>query len=67
MDIWKVNAFNLLNEEVEEFTSSWSQNLVNLRSPSYLKQKKNSILFFRCKHIYYIFSFSFGHGDVFLI
>ena len=41
MDIWKVNAVNLLNEEVEEFTSSWSQNLVNLRSPSYLKQKKN--------------------------
>ena len=39
MDIWKVNEFNFLNEEVEEFTSRWSQNLVNVRSPSYLKQK----------------------------
>ena len=39
MDIWKVNEFNFLNEEVEEFTSRWSQNLVNARSPSYLKQK----------------------------
>ena len=38
-DIWKVNEFNFLNEEVEEFTSRWSQNLVNVRSPSYLKQK----------------------------
>ena len=26
-------------EEVKEITSSWSQNLVNTRSPSYLKQK----------------------------
>ena len=24
MDIWKVNDFNFLNEDVEEFTSSWS-------------------------------------------
>ena len=39
MDIWKVNEFNFLNEEVEELTSRWSQNLVNLRSPSYLKEK----------------------------
>ena len=39
MDIWKVNEFNFLNEEVEDFTSRWSQNLVNVRSPSYLKQK----------------------------
>ena len=39
MDIWKVNELNFLNEEVEEFTSRWSQNLVNLRSPSCLKQK----------------------------
>ena len=39
MDLWKVNEFNFLNEEVEEFTSRWSQNLVNVRSPSYLKQK----------------------------
>ena len=38
-DIWKVNEFNFLNEEVEEFTSRWSQNLVNVRNSSYLKQK----------------------------
>ena len=35
MDIEKVNEFNFLNEEVEEFTSKWSQNFVNVRSPSY--------------------------------
>ena len=39
MDIWKVNEFNFLNEEVEEFTSKWSQNLVNVKCPSYVKQK----------------------------
>ena len=39
MDFEKVNEFNFLNEEVEEFTSSWSQSLVNIRSPSYLGQK----------------------------
>ena len=41
MDIEKVNEFNVLsfNEEVEDFTSRWSQNLVNVRSPSYLKEK----------------------------
>ena len=39
MDIWKVNEFNFLNEEVEGFTSRWSKNLVNVRSPSNLKQK----------------------------
>ena len=39
MSIWKVNEFNFLNEEVEKFTIRWSQNLVNVRSPSYLKQK----------------------------
>ena len=38
IDIWKFNEFNFLNEEVEEFISKWSQNLVNVRSPSYLKQ-----------------------------
>ena len=38
MGIEKVNEFNLLNEEVEEFTSRWSQNLVNVRSRSYFKQ-----------------------------
>ena len=25
MDIWKVDEFNFLNEEVEEFTSRWSK------------------------------------------
>ena len=39
MDIWKVNEFNFVNEEVEESTSRWSQNLVNVRSPGYLKQR----------------------------
>ena len=39
MDIEKINEFNFLNEEVEELTSKWSQNLVNVRRPSYLKQK----------------------------
>ena len=39
MDIWKVNEFIFLNEEVEEFTSRWSQSVVNVRSPCYLKQK----------------------------
>ena len=39
MGIWKVNKLNFGNEEIEEFTTSWSQNLVNTRSPSYLKQK----------------------------
>ena len=39
MDIWKLNDFNFWNEEVEESASRWSQNVVNLRSPSYLKKK----------------------------
>ena len=39
MDIWKVNEFNFLNEEVEKFSNRWSPNLLNVRSPSYLKQK----------------------------
>ena len=25
MDTWEVNEFNFLNEEVEEFTSKWSE------------------------------------------
>ena len=28
MDIQKVNDFNFLNEEAEEFTSRWSQSLI---------------------------------------
>ena len=39
MDIWKVNEFNFLNEEVEEFISRWNQNLVNIKIHIYLKQK----------------------------
>ena len=39
MDFEKVNEFNFLNEEVEEFTSRWSQGLGNMRRPSYLGQK----------------------------
>ena len=34
MDIWKVNEFNFLIEEVEEFLNRWSMYLVNVRSPS---------------------------------
>ena len=45
MDTWKVNEFNFLNEEAEEFTSRWSQNLVNVRSPMYLKQKTLNIVY----------------------
>ena len=32
MDIQKVNESNFLNEEVDEFTSTWSQGLVNVRT-----------------------------------
>ena len=39
MDIWKVTDFNFLNVEVEEFSNGWRLYLVNVRSPSYLKQK----------------------------
>ena len=39
MDIEKINGFNFLNEEAGEFTRRWIQNLVNVRNPSYLKQK----------------------------
>ena len=39
IDIWKANEFIFLTEEVEEFTNRWSQNLVNVRSGSYLNQK----------------------------
>ena len=55
MDIWKVNEFKFLNEEVEEFTNRWSQNLVNASSPSYLKQKTLNIVYEVRTN--YIFSF----------
>ena len=44
-DIEKVSDFNFLNEEVEEFTSRWSQSLVNAKIPSYFKQKTFSIVY----------------------
>ena len=53
MDIWKVNKFNFSNEEVQEFISRWNQNLINIKGPSYLKQKKIWILFMRHKQIMY--------------
>ena len=37
IDIFEVNEFIFLNEEVEEFTRRWIQNLVSVRSPSHLK------------------------------
>ena len=39
MIVEKVKEFNFLNEEVEEFIRKWSQNLVNVKSPSYSKHK----------------------------
>ena len=39
MDIWKLNEFNFLNEQVEELASRWSQNLANVRRSTWLKQK----------------------------
>ena len=39
MDIEKVNEFNFLNKEVEQFMNGWNQSLVNVSSPSYLKPK----------------------------
>ena len=62
MDIWQVNEFNFLNEEVEELTGRWSQNLVNVRSPSYLKQKTFEYCLLGINRLY--IQFSFGHGDV---
>ena len=37
-----IEKLNELDEEVEKFTSRWSQSLVDLISPSYLMQKKPS-------------------------
>ena len=66
MDTAKVNAFNFLNDEVEEFTNRWSQSLVNVRSPSYLKQKKFSNIVYEVSTDY-IFSFSLEHSGVLLV
>ena len=32
MDIKKINEFNFLNVDIEEFTRRWSQNCVTVRS-----------------------------------
>ena len=32
INIWKVNDFNFLNEEVEQFSNQWSSYLVNVRA-----------------------------------
>ena len=56
MDIWKVNDFNFINEEVEEFTSRSSENLVNVRSSSYLKQKNFEYYFSGINRLYIIYS-----------
>ena len=39
LDFEKVSEFNFLNEEVEKFTSRWSQRLADVRNPSHFKQK----------------------------
>ena len=52
MDIQKVNEFNYLNEKVEEFTSRWSQSLVNVRIPSYLKQNSFKYCSWGIKRLY---------------
>ena len=45
MDNEKVNEFDFLNEKFEEFTSRWSQSLVNLKSPVYLKKKLSNTVY----------------------
>ena len=63
-DIWEDNELNFLNEEVEEFSNRWSPTLVNVKSPSYLKQKAFQYCLWG---IDYLFSFSFWHGGRVLI
>ena len=55
MDIEKVNDFNFLSEEVEEFTSWWSQRLVNVRSLVTLTKKPSSIMMRHKQIIYSVF------------
>ena len=62
MDIVKVNVFIFLNDEAEEFTSRSSQSLVDVRSPSYLKQETFKYCLWD-----YIFSFSFDYVYLFLV
>ena len=65
MDFEKVNEFNFLNEEVEEFTSSWSQSLVNIRSPSYLGQKTFDYCSWGINILY--FQFFIRNSDMLLV
>ena len=65
MDIWKGNGFNFLNQEVGEFTSKWSKNLVNLRSLSYLKEKALEYCLRGINRLH--IQFFFGDGDVLLV
>ena len=45
MGIEKIKKFIFLNEKDENFTSRWSQILVNVTNPSYLKQKPSNIVY----------------------
>ena len=65
MDIWKVNGFNFLNQEVGEFTSKWSKNLVNLSSLSYLKEKTLEYCLRGINRLH--IQLFFGDGDVLLV
>ena len=64
MGIEKVNKINFLKGEVEKLKGRWSQNWVNIRSPSYLKQKSIEYCL-RGKNRLCI-QFSFELGDVLL-
>ena len=59
-NISKVHEFNFLNEKVEKSLNRWGLKMVNVKSPSYLKQKTFQYCLWG---IDYIFSFSFWHGD----
>ena len=45
MNIWKVNEFNFWKEEVEEFTSKWSQNLINEALGTWSKKPLNLVYY----------------------
>ena len=44
-DIWKVNEFNFLNEEVEKFSNRWSPNLLNVRTLATWSKKPFNIAY----------------------
>ena len=66
MDIWKLNEFNFLNEQVEELASRWSQNLANVRRPTWLKQKTFEYCLWGINRLYIQFFLS-GHGNALLV